>query len=86
MSSRGDKETSKLKQNMQEQLDRLVQQLADLDAMKDEFEPAEYVGEQALIFIIYFLLFLLFFVNLKVADSSQNAPRHWSSSRSLKRR
>ena len=42
MASRGDKETGKLKQNMEEQLDRLVQQLADLEAMKDEFEPAEY--------------------------------------------
>lgn len=34
MSSRGQQETSKLRQNMEEQLDRLVQQLSDLDECK----------------------------------------------------
>ena len=34
MASRGDKETSKLKANLEEQLQRLVQQLNDLDEMK----------------------------------------------------
>lgn len=34
MSSRGRSETEKLKQNMEEQLDRLVAQLADLEECK----------------------------------------------------
>ncbi len=55
MSSRGDKETTKLKQNLEDQLDRLVQQLKDLDELRFAFsffplmnwdrgdlEPAEY--------------------------------------------
>lgn len=42
MSSRGQQETSKLRQNMEEQLDRLVQQLSDLDECKDEMDKEEY--------------------------------------------
>ena len=41
MASRGDKETNKLKQNLEEQLDRLVQQLKDLDELKYAFENVE---------------------------------------------
>lgn len=42
MASRGRQETTKLKSNLEEQLDRLVQQLADLDECKDDLEPEEY--------------------------------------------
>ena len=38
MASRGQAETSKLKQNMEEQLDRLMAQLADLEEARQEFE------------------------------------------------
>ena len=34
MAHRGDKETTKLKQNLEEQLDRLVSQLKDLDELR----------------------------------------------------
>ena len=34
MTSRGQQETSKLRQNMEDQLDRLMQQLADLEECK----------------------------------------------------
>ena len=36
MASRGQSETSKLKQNVEEQLDRLMQQLEDLEGYKYE--------------------------------------------------
>ncbi|XP_042199602.1 protein LZIC [Callorhinchus milii] len=42
MASRGKSETSKLKQNLEEQLDRLMQQLQDLEECRDELEPEEY--------------------------------------------
>ncbi|KAK7476542.1 hypothetical protein BaRGS_00032222 [Batillaria attramentaria] len=42
MSSRGQQETSKLRHNMEEQLDRLMQQLTDLEECKDDMEPDEY--------------------------------------------
>ncbi|XP_067826447.1 protein LZIC isoform X1 [Heptranchias perlo] len=42
MASRGKSETSKLKQNLEEQLDRLMQQLQDLDECREELEPEEY--------------------------------------------
>ncbi|GFN96480.1 protein lzic-like [Plakobranchus ocellatus] len=42
MASRGKQETSKLKQNLEEQLDRLMQQLSDLEECKDDLEPEEY--------------------------------------------
>uniref|UniRef100_A0A8D0C3C5 Leucine zipper and CTNNBIP1 domain containing n=1 Tax=Salvator merianae TaxID=96440 RepID=A0A8D0C3C5_SALMN len=42
MASRGTTETSKLKQNLEEQLDRLVQQLQDLEECKDDLDADEY--------------------------------------------
>ena len=42
MSSRGQSETTKLMHNVEEQLDRLMQQLADLEECKDDLEPDEY--------------------------------------------
>ncbi|XP_023649409.1 protein LZIC [Brienomyrus brachyistius] len=42
MASRGKSETSKLKQNMEEQLDRLMQQLQDLEECREELDPEEY--------------------------------------------
>ncbi|XP_071109192.1 protein LZIC-like isoform X1 [Haliotis cracherodii] len=42
MASRGQQETSKLRQNMEEQLDRLMQQLTDLEECREDLEPEEY--------------------------------------------
>ncbi|XP_018318886.1 protein LZIC-like [Agrilus planipennis] len=42
MTSFGKQETEKLKQNLSNQLDRLVEQLADLDKCRDDLEPEEY--------------------------------------------
>ncbi|XP_013884791.1 protein LZIC [Austrofundulus limnaeus] len=42
MASRGKSETSKLKQNMEEQLDRLMQQLQDLEDCREELDEEEY--------------------------------------------
>nr|XP_009669756.1 PREDICTED: protein LZIC isoform X2 [Struthio camelus australis] len=42
MASRGTTETSKLKQNLEEQLDRLVQQLQDLEECREELDADEY--------------------------------------------
>eukprot|EP00047_Mylnosiga_fluctuans_P003069 m.227322 g.227322 ORF g.227322 m.227322 type:complete len:190 (-) comp11570_c0_seq1:70-639(-) len=42
MASRGGKETSKLKQNLEDTLDRLMVQLKDLEVAKAELEPEEY--------------------------------------------
>ncbi|KTF79140.1 hypothetical protein cypCar_00026532 [Cyprinus carpio] len=42
MASRGASETSKLRQNMDEQLDRLMQQLQDLEECREELEEEEY--------------------------------------------
>nr|CAH04891.1 leucine zipper and ICAT homologous protein [Suberites domuncula] len=42
MSSRGRSETQKLKQNLEDQLDRLVAQLADLEECRDDLDDDEY--------------------------------------------
>ncbi|XP_004863690.1 protein LZIC isoform X2 [Heterocephalus glaber] len=42
MASRGKTETSKLKQNLEEQLDRLMQQLQDLEECREELDTDEY--------------------------------------------
>ncbi|KAK3547824.1 hypothetical protein QTP86_031985 [Hemibagrus guttatus] len=42
MASRGKSETGKLKQNMEEQLDRLMQQLQDLEECREELDDDEY--------------------------------------------
>ncbi|XP_072306256.1 protein LZIC isoform X1 [Eucyclogobius newberryi] len=42
MASRGKTETGKLKQNMEEQLDRLMQQLQDLEECREELDEDEY--------------------------------------------
>ncbi|CAL1530482.1 unnamed protein product [Lymnaea stagnalis] len=42
MASRGTQETTKLKHNMEEQLDRLMQQLIDLEECRSDLEPEEY--------------------------------------------
>ncbi|XP_034029163.1 protein LZIC [Thalassophryne amazonica] len=42
MASRGKSETGKLKQNMEEQLDRLMQQLQDLEECREELDEDEY--------------------------------------------
>ncbi|KAK2897762.1 protein LZIC [Channa argus] len=42
MASRGKTETGKLKKNMEEQLDRLMQQLQDLEECREELDQEEY--------------------------------------------
>ncbi|XP_073441112.1 protein LZIC isoform X1 [Dendrobates tinctorius] len=42
MASRGKSETGKLRQNLEEQLDRLMQQLQDLEECRDELDADEY--------------------------------------------
>nr|XP_054768265.1 protein LZIC-like [Lytechinus pictus] len=42
MASRGRSETEALKQNLEEQLDRLVLQLGDLEESKDDLDEDEY--------------------------------------------
>ncbi|XP_015592316.1 protein LZIC [Cephus cinctus] len=42
MSSHGKVETDRLKKNLEEQLDRLVQQLEDLEECRDELDTSEY--------------------------------------------
>ncbi|KAM8927996.1 protein LZIC [Pelodytes ibericus] len=42
MASRGKTETGKLRQNLEEQLDRLMQQLQDLEECRDELDADEY--------------------------------------------
>ncbi|CAB1329736.1 unnamed protein product [Coregonus sp. 'balchen'] len=42
MASRGKSETGKLKQNMEEQLDRLMQQLQDLEECREDLDEEEY--------------------------------------------
>ncbi|XP_008317015.1 protein LZIC [Cynoglossus semilaevis] len=42
MASRGNLETGKLRQNMEEQLDRLMQQLQDLEECREELDEEEY--------------------------------------------
>ena len=42
MSSRGDVETSKLKANIEDQLNRLLTQLSDLEELKDDLDNDEY--------------------------------------------
>lgn len=42
MTSRGQTETQKLKQNLEEQLDRLVAQLSDLEECKEDLDEDEY--------------------------------------------
>eukprot|EP00049_Salpingoeca_infusionum_P003519 m.67431 g.67431 ORF g.67431 m.67431 type:complete len:189 (-) comp12162_c0_seq1:184-750(-) len=42
MASRGDKETEKLKQNLTDQLDRLMVQLKDLEELREELDEEEY--------------------------------------------
>lgn len=40
--SRGNEETKKLKANVEDQLNRLLTQLQDLEDLKDELDPEEY--------------------------------------------
>ncbi|GIY85057.1 protein LZIC [Caerostris extrusa] len=47
MSSRGLSETNKLQHNLEEQLDRLVAQLTDLEECKDELDEGEYEETKA---------------------------------------
>ena len=42
MSSRGENETSSLRKNIEDQLNRLLTQLADLEEMKGELDVDEY--------------------------------------------
>ena len=42
MASRGANETDKLRQNVEEQMQRLLSQLEDLETEKDNLDPAEY--------------------------------------------
>lgn len=42
MASRGQEETKILRENLESQLERLIQQLADLEEVKDELEQSEY--------------------------------------------
>ena len=43
MTSQGRVETDQLRQNLEGQLERLVQQLQDLDSCKDELDESEYI-------------------------------------------
>lgn len=47
MASRGSSETQRLQQNLEEQLDRLVSQLADLEECRAELEESEYEEARA---------------------------------------
>lgn len=47
MASRGKSETEKLKKNLEEQLERLVQQLADLEECRDDLEEDEFEETKA---------------------------------------
>ena len=42
MASHGTKDGDRLRQNVEDQLNRLLQQLQDLDDMKEDMEMAEY--------------------------------------------
>ncbi|XP_064598869.1 protein LZIC-like [Liolophura sinensis] len=42
MASRGQSETTKLRQNLEEQLDRLMQQLSDLEECREDLDADEY--------------------------------------------
>lgn len=42
MASRGKDETAKLRTNIQDQLNRLITQLQDLEELREEMEPDEY--------------------------------------------
>lgn len=42
MTSRGSAETEKLKKNLNDQLERLVQQLQDLEECRDDLDDDEY--------------------------------------------
>ncbi|KAL0277562.1 UNVERIFIED_CONTAM: hypothetical protein PYX00_004801 [Menopon gallinae] len=42
MASRGQEETKILRENLESQLERLIQQLADLEEVKDELDQSEY--------------------------------------------
>ena len=42
MTSRGSAETERLKQNLNDQMERLVQQLQDLEECKDDLDEDEY--------------------------------------------
>jgi len=48
MTSRGKAETSKLMSNIQDQLNRLVTQLQDLEDLKGEMDESEYDNPQSL--------------------------------------
>ncbi|XP_067951073.1 protein LZIC-like [Watersipora subatra] len=47
MASRGKSETEKLKKNLEEQLERLVQQLADLEECRDDLDDEEFEETKA---------------------------------------
>ncbi|CAM9707031.1 protein LZIC [Lethenteron reissneri] len=47
MASRGKSETDKLRRNLEEQLDRLVQQLHDLERCREDLEAEEYEETKA---------------------------------------
>eukprot|EP00744_Colponema_vietnamica_P012457 GILI01017477.1.p1 GENE.GILI01017477.1~~GILI01017477.1.p1 ORF type:complete len:115 (-),score=46.10 GILI01017477.1:10-354(-) len=47
MASRGQQETDKLKKNIEDQLNRLLTQLNDLEEMKAELDEAEYESTKA---------------------------------------
>ncbi|EEB12128.1 conserved hypothetical protein [Pediculus humanus corporis] len=42
MGSRGQEETKKLRENLESQLERLIQQLADIEEVKNEMDQSEY--------------------------------------------
>eukprot|EP01103_Thecamoeba_quadrilineata_P015028 TRINITY_DN4622_c0_g1_i1.p1 TRINITY_DN4622_c0_g1~~TRINITY_DN4622_c0_g1_i1.p1 ORF type:complete len:184 (-),score=46.91 TRINITY_DN4622_c0_g1_i1:24-575(-) len=42
MASRGKQETDRLKSNLEDTLNRLLEQLKDLESLKDELDPEEY--------------------------------------------
>uniref|UniRef100_A0A1B6CM10 Beta-catenin-interacting ICAT domain-containing protein n=1 Tax=Clastoptera arizonana TaxID=38151 RepID=A0A1B6CM10_9HEMI len=47
MGSKGQEETKKLKKNLEEQLERLIQQLADLEECKEDMDLEEYEESKA---------------------------------------
>jgi hypothetical protein len=49
MASRGDSETVRLKQNIEDQLKRLLTQLQDLEDMQEELDDDEYATSRQVI-------------------------------------
>ena len=65
MASRGQAESELLRSNVEDQLNRLLSQLEDLEELKDDLDEDEYKGAHGLrvhsCFLLSFFFFFLFF-------------------------